>query len=200
MMIVGLTGGIGSGKTTVANFFKELGVPVYDSDKEARKLMRNSKKVKKAIIELLGKKAYRGKKLNKTYISDKIFNDKKLLQELNSIVHPAVRKHFLKWVKKQNAPYVVQETALIIENNSEEFYDKIVLVIAPKSKRIQRVSKRDDISENQVETRLRNQLNDDQKIPFSHYVIENTNLSKTQKRVEEVNKALLDFNESSAIF
>lgn len=193
MMIVGLTGGIGSGKTTVANFFKELGVPIYNSDKEARKLMKRSKKVKMAIIELLGENAYKGKKLNKTYISDKIFNNKKLLQELNSIVHPAVRKHFLKWVKKQDFPYVVQETALIFENKSQDFYDKIILVTAPKSQRILRVAERDGISEVQIENRLKNQLADGEKIPLAHYVIENTDLSRTQKKVAEVNKALLDY-------
>ncbi|TMM56913.1 dephospho-CoA kinase [Maribacter algarum] len=193
MMIVGLTGGIGSGKTTVANFFKELGVPIYNSDKEARKLMRTSKKVKNAIIELLGEEAFTGKKLNKTLISDKIFNNKKLLQKLNSIVHPAVRAHFVKWEKKQDAPYVIQETALIFENKSQDFYDKIILVVALEAQRIQRVSERDGISEEQVQNRLMNQLEDVEKIPFADYVIENTNLSKTKKEVNRVNKALLDY-------
>lgn len=192
-MIVGLTGGIGSGKTTVAKFFKELGVPVYNSDKEARKLMKTSKKIKKGIIELLGENAYKGKKLNKTYISDKIFNNENLLQKLNSIVHPAVRKHFLKWKKKQDARYVIQETALIFENKSEDFYDKIILVVAPRSQRIQRVAERDSISTQQIENRLKNQLEDEQKIPLAHYVIDNTDLLKTKKKVEEVNKALLEY-------
>ncbi|MFK7812490.1 MAG: dephospho-CoA kinase [Maribacter sp.] len=192
-MIVGLTGGIGSGKTTVASFFKELGVPIYNSDKEARKLMRTSKKVKKAIIELLGENAYKGKRLNKTHISNQIFNNKKLLQKLNSIVHPAVRKHFMKWKKKQDAAYVIQETALIFENNSQDFYDKIILVVAPKQQRILRVSARDGISDGQVENRLKNQLEDDQKIPLAHYVIDNTELSKTKKQVEELNIALLEY-------
>lgn len=192
-MIVGLTGGIGSGKTTVADFFKELGVPVYDSDKEARKLMRTSKKVKNAIIELLGEKAYIGKKLNKTYISDKIFNNKKLLQEINSIVHPAVRTHFLKWKRKQDAPYVIQESALIFENKSQGFYDKIILVVAPESLRKQRVLERDGISENQIENRLKNQLSDNRKKPQAHYVIDNTDLYKTKKNVEEINKVLLEY-------
>jgi len=199
-MIVGLTGGIGSGKTTVANFFKELGVPVYNSDQEARKLMKNSKRVKKGIIEVLGDKAYHGEKLNKKYISDKIFNNKNQLQKINDIVHPAVRAHFLKWRKKQNTLYVIQETALIFENKSEEFYDQIILVVAPKSERIQRVSERDEISENQVKARLKNQLEDDEKIPLSHYIIENTNLSKTKKKVEEVNNAIIAYIERSEIF
>lgn len=192
-MIVGLTGGIGSGKTTVANFFKDLGVPVYNSDKEARKLMRKSKKVKKAIIELLGEDAYHGKKLNKTYISNKIFNNVALLQKLNEIVHPAVRGHFLKWSKRQDAPYVIQETALIFENKMQAFYDKIILVVAPKPQRILRVSERDGISKDQVENRLKNQLEDDQKIPLAHYIIDNSNLIKTKKKVAELHGVLLDY-------
>lgn len=192
-MIVGLTGGIGSGKTTVANFFKELGVPVYNSDKAARKLMKNSKKVKNEIIALLGEDAYKGKKLNKTYISNLIFNNNKLLQNLNAIVHPAVRTHFLKWEKKKNAPYVIQETALIFENKSAEFYDKIILVVAPEISRIQRVSERDGISHEDVKNRLASQLPDSQKIPLAHYVIDNTDLLKTKKKVEEVNTVLLEY-------
>ncbi len=194
-MIVGLTGGIGSGKTTVAGFFKELGVPVYNSDKEARKLMKNSKKVKKAIIELLGEDAYKGKKLNKTHISDRIFTNEKLLQKLNSIVHPAVRNHFLKWKNRQDAPYVIQETALVFENNSQDFYDKIILVVAPKAYRIQRVARRDGISEQQIKNRLRNQLEDREKIPLAHYVIDNTELLETQKKVKKVHTTLLGFSQ-----
>lgn len=192
-MIVGLTGGIGSGKTTVAKFFKELGVPVYNSDKKARKLMRSSKKLKKAITELLGDSAYEGEKLNKKYISNKIFNDPNLLKKLNEIVHPAVRKHFLNWVEKKNAPYVIQETAIIFENKSQEFYDRIILVIAPEAERIQRVKERDGSTEQQVRDRLKNQLTDDEKLQHAHFVIENIRLKETKNRVAQVNKAILDF-------
>lgn len=194
MMIVGLTGGIGSGKTTVAEFFVELEVPVYNSDKEARKLMKSSKKVKKAIIDLLGKKAYKGKKLNKKYISERIFKDKKLLQEMNDIVHPAVRKHFLKWAEKENSPYVIQETALIFENSMQDFYDYVILVTAPIDLRIQRVMKRDDSSREAVLARLSNQLPDEEKTPLADYIIENIKLRKTKMLVAEVHKALITKN------
>ena len=130
MMVVGLTGGIGSGKSTVGKLFKELGMPVYDSDKEAKKLMRSSKKIRKAIKALLGDEAYKDKKLNKGYIAKKIFDDKSLLLKLNSIVHPKVRTHFSKWVEKQQSKYVIQETAIIFENSMQGFYDKIILVTA----------------------------------------------------------------------
>lgn len=191
-MIVGLTGGIGSGKTTVANFFVELGVPVYNSDIEAKKLMTSSKQVKKAIIELLGKQAYKSKRLNKKYISAQIFNDESLLLKMNAIVHPAVRKDFLRWVKKQKAPYVIQETALIFENSNQDFYDFIILVTAPKEQRLQRVVARDGTTKKSVLERLKNQLNDAEKIPLAHYVLENTKLSKTRKKVKEIHNAVLD--------
>jgi dephospho-CoA kinase len=192
MIIVGLTGGIGSGKTTVANFFVELGVPVYNSDEEAKRLMVDSKPIKKAIIELLGKKAYKGKKLNKKYISTQIFTDSSLLRKMNGLVHPAVRKDFLAWAEEQKVPYVIQESALIFENSQQDFYDSIILVTAPMNKRIERVMKRDGLSEKEVFIRLKNQLQDSEKESFSDYVLENTELSKTKLKVAEIHKALLD--------
>lgn len=191
MKIVGLTGGIGSGKSTVARFFVELGVPVYNSDEAAKRLMVASKSVKKAIIELLGKKAYQDKKLNKTYISGKIFSDTTLLEKMNAIVHPAVKKDFLNWASKQNAPYVVQETALIFENKNQDFYDLVILVTAPIDKRLERVMNRDGVSEKEVWDRLNNQLDDDEKIPFSDYVLENIELTETRSKAKEIHGAIL---------
>ncbi len=191
MIIVGLTGGIGSGKTTVAQFFIELGVPVYNSDVEAQKLMKSSKRVKNAIIELLGEKAYNSKELNKNYIAEKIFENKILLQQLNAIVHPAVRKHFLEWAKQQNSPYVIQETALIFENSAQDFYDKIILVTAPELDRINRVIKRSGISKKAIIDRIKNQLSDSKKAPLSDYLIENTDLTKTKEKVSKVHNTLV---------
>lgn len=192
-MIVGLTGGIGSGKTTVGNFFVELGVPVYNSDLEAKQLMVSSKQLKKDIKKLLGKDAYKGKKLNKNFISDKVFNDSSLLKKMNNIVHPAVRNDFMVWAKMQNTPYVIQETALIFENNAHKFYDKIILVTAPQDVRIQRVITRDGASEKKISERMGNQLSDVKKIPLADFVIVNTELEKTKLKVEEVNIALLEY-------
>ena len=191
-MIVALTGGIGSGKTTVAKMFKKLEVPVYDSDSEAKKLMRSSKKIRTAIKALLGDGAYKGKKLNKTLISDRIFKDKSLLKQLNAIVHPAVRKHFKAWVKRQNTPYVIQEAAVIFENGMHGFYDKIVLVTAPEELRLARVIERDAISESEVASRMGNQWEDARKIELSDYIIENLELKDTRTKVQEIHKRLLD--------
>ena len=192
-MIVGLTGGIGSGKSTVAKFFKALGVPVYDSDDQAKRLMKSSKKIRKKIIALLGEEAYQDKALNKPFIAKLVFGDEELLEKLNGIVHPAVRKHFLKWYQKQTHPYVVQETALLFENKSSDFYDKIILVTAPVKTRIARVMSRDNSSEEQVMARIKNRLEDAVKIELSNYIIENINLEETKDKVITLNKALLEY-------
>ena len=146
MMIVGLTGGIGSGKTTVSGMFEALGVPVYNSDREAKQLMRSSKKLKNKIKDLLGEEAYLNEELNKPFIADAIFNDSQLLKKLNALVHPAVGEHFAQWTKEQSASYVIQETAIIFENDSEDRYDTIILVTAPMEMRLERLLQRDNNS------------------------------------------------------
>ena len=191
MIIVALTGGIGSGKTTVANMFKNLGVPVYDSDKEAKNLMMSSKKLRKDIKALLGDLAYKDKTLNREYIAKKVFKDKGLLKQLNEIVHPAVRKDFLKWAKKQGAAYVIQESAIVFENKQEDFYDKIILVTAPQEIRLERVIERDNVSKSKIMDRMGNQLDDEDKIKMSDYVIDNITLDETRSKVKEVHGLLL---------
>ena len=192
MMVVGLTGGIGSGKSTVAKMFKKLGVPVYNSDKKAKKLMKSSKKIRKSIKGLLGDEAYDGKKLNKAYIAGRIFQDKTLLDQMNAIVHPAVRRNFIAWANKQQAPYVIQEAAIIFENNLHQFYDKIILVTAPEKLRIKRVMDRDGIPKSEILVRIANQWKDIRKIQLSDYVIHNLELDNTALRVNEVHRLLLD--------
>ncbi len=194
MMIVGLTGGIGSGKTTVAKMFHVLGVPVYNSDIEAKKLMVSSEVLKVKIKELLGTESYTDHKLNRTYIADKIFTDPDLLAQLNAIVHPAVKEHFITWVGDQNSDYIIQETAIIFENNSQDKFDKIILVTAPESVRIQRVTSRDTISETKVKERIANQWADDKKAALSDFVINNLELDKTTVLVAEIHKQLLKFS------
>ncbi len=191
MIIVALTGGIGSGKTTVANMFKNLGVPVYDSDKEAKNLMMSSKKLRKDIKALLGDLAYKDKTLNREYIAKKVFKDKGLLKQLNEIVHPAVRKDFLKWAKKQGTAYVIQESAIVFENKQEDFYDKIILVTAPQEIRLERVIERDNVSKSKIMDRMGNQLDDEDKIKMSDYVIDNITLDETRSKVKEVHGLLL---------
>lgn len=192
-MIVGLTGGIGSGKSTIGKLLCDLGVPVYNSDREAKRLMNTSKVLRRKIIQLLGAESYTDGMLNRTFVAEKVFNDKTLLHKLNGIVHPAVRKHFLRWSKKQNYPYVVQETALLFENQMQDFYDKIILVTAPKDVRIERIVRRDGSSRQQVLERMENQLDDAKKIPFADYCVENIDLQETEAKVKELNMVLLAY-------
>ena len=119
MMIVGLTGGIGSGKTTIAKWFQSQDIPVYIADKEAKALMNRSKVIKRKLVALFGEDAYKEGKLNREYLASKIFNDKTLLAKMNAIVHPKVASHFNRWLKKQDSPYVIKEAAIIFENNLE---------------------------------------------------------------------------------
>ena len=191
MIVVGLTGGIGSGKSTIAEMFRELGVPVYNSDERAKLLMNTSKKIKKQLVELLGKKAFLDDKLNKAFIAKKVFNDANLLEQLNHIVHPVVRKDFIKWMKKQNAAYVIQETALLFENNTQDLYDIVILITAPKELRIERVLSRDETSKDQIMARMNNQLDDEVKVELANLVIENIDLKSTALKVLKVHEAIL---------
>jgi dephospho-CoA kinase len=191
MMVVGLTGGIGSGKTTVSAMFSNLNVPVYNSDTEAKLLMVNSKLLRKKIKALLGKESYVKKVLNRKYIADRVFGNPELLAELNKIVHPAVREHFIAWMAKQHVAYIIQETALIFENSTPSNYDKIILVTAPEGIRIQRVLQRNDISAEKVKERIANQWTDIEKAKQSDFIILNVDLKKTQIKVLEIHNQLL---------
>ncbi|MET6990360.1 dephospho-CoA kinase [Sediminicola arcticus] len=191
MKLIGLTGGIGSGKSTVAEMFATLGVPVYNSDAEAKLLMTNSNQIKKAIVELFGNNAYVEGVLNRDLISKKVFLDKGLLNHLNAIVHPAVREHFESWVKKQDYPYVIQEAAIIFENGIQDRYDAIVLVTAPKETRLKRVLARDNVSEKQVLSRMDNQWDEADKMALATYTIKNIDLEETKGKVQEIHQIFL---------
>jgi len=192
MRYVGLTGGIGSGKTTVARLFTELGVPVYNSDNRAKELMESSPQVKKALKALFGNQAYTGEGLNKAFISEQVFNDESLLKKLNSIVHPAVRKDFLAWTEIQDTEYVIQEAAIIFEIGTADFYDQIILVIAPENIRKERVLKRNpETSLASIEARMQNQWKDERKIDVSDYVIQNLDLKDTEQQVLDIHRDLL---------
>jgi len=190
-MIVGLTGGIGSGKSTIAKMFQDLGVPVYNSDVEAKALMENDPKLRADITKLLGEQAYQDGRLNRTYIATRVFGEAQLLQQLNALVHPAVREHFLVWVQEQRHPYVMQETALIFENNMQDFYDQIVLVHAPVTERINRVVLRDGVRAIDVEKRMEHQLPDSTKIKAADFVITNLVLAESRSVVVRIHDQLL---------
>jgi len=193
-MTVGLTGGIGSGKSTVASLFSDLGVPIYNSDLEAKKLMNSLEPLKQDIEAYFGYESYSSGILNKKFIADSVFSDKKKLAVLNKLVHPQVKVHFSQWKAKQNYAYVIQESALIFEQGSENFYDRIILVIAPLEARIQRVISRDNSQRHQVLDRIGNQIADEDKINLADFVIKNKKLNKTKAIVLELHKTLLDLS------
>ncbi len=190
-MIVGLTGGIGSGKSTIARFFNENGVPVYIADDRAKLLMSSDSNLIVAIKELLGDEAYVGNDLNRPYIAGKIFSDAKMRDSLNNLVHPAVAQDFIIWSKAQNAPYVIKEAAILFENGGYKKMDFNILVTAPEDIRIKRVVKRDKISVDQVEQRMAAQWPDTRKIPLADVSISNITLSKTKEEVLRVHRHLL---------
>ena len=191
MKVIGLTGGIGSGKTTIAKLFESLGIPVYYADIEAKELMNSSNELKVKLIDLFGENAFDNNALNRSYIANVVFKDKKKLKELNALVHPEVEKHFKNWLKDQKSAYVIQENAIIFENNKQFDFDHIITVTAPKKIKIERIIDRDNIKKEQVIQRMNNQLDDDFKVRNSKYVIYNTDLQESKLQVKNIHKALL---------
>ncbi|TYB79672.1 dephospho-CoA kinase [Bizionia myxarmorum] len=197
MKIVGLTGGIGSGKTTVAKLFAELGIPTYIADEEAKTLMNTSSTIKREISALFGDQAYTDGSLNRPFIANAIFNDTGLLKQMNSIVHPRVGRHFKEWVQQQNALYVIKENAILFEHGEEKNCDFTILVTAPENIRISRVVKRDNKTEAQVKAIINNQLPEGVKRLKATYIIENTALDKTRTQVLDVHHKLLNAMKTS---
>lgn len=188
--IIGLTGGIGSGKSTIAGYFKQAGVPVYIADDEAKKLMDSPEMVSK-IQSVFEEKISENGKLDKKKMADIVFSDPEQLEKLNNIVHPEVRNHFTEWVKvHHDHPFVIKEAAILFESGSYKDCDKIILVTAPKEIRIQRVMNRDKVSEKQVLERIAHQWSDEKKIPLSDYIIHNADFSQSEKKVSEILKEL----------
>ena len=191
MKIIGLTGGIGSGKSTVARMFESLGVPVYYADDEAKKLMNSSNSLQLKIQKLLGKKAFIQGVLDREFVAKIVFRDKEKLKALNELVHPEVRNHFLTWVDSQNASYVIQENPLIYEQEQQDVFDKVIVVDTEKETRVKRVMSRDSISEKQVLERIANQLDDAEKRNAADYVIHNKTLEKTREQVRRIHEELM---------
>jgi len=197
LLKVGLTGGIGSGKSFVAKIFELYRIPVYYADKEAKRLMYRDPKLKALIKDLLGNKSYhRNGRLNRAFVADKIFNDKSLLKKINGLVHPAVRRDFENWTTEQSTPYVLEESAILFENKLNKGFDKIILVIADKAVRINRVMRRDNISQTQVESRIKNQLSDKKKVTLADFVIENNGPGTKGliRQVNKIHKTLININ------
>ena len=174
MKKIGLTGGIGSGKSTVAELFSRLGVPVFVSDNVARDLQEEDQEVKNAIIEIFGKEIYSGNKLDRGKVAEIVFADKKKLEQLNSVVHPAVGKAFEKFCgENRNAKYILKEAAILFEIGDDKNIDAMIVVSAPDDLRINRVMQRDGIEKDAVMQRIKNQMKQEEKVKKANYVIVN---------------------------
>ncbi len=192
MKVLGLTGGIGSGKSTVAHVFKTLGVAIYNSDQRAKELYFVAE-IKNKVEALLGKKAYKNEKaLDKKYIRTKIFSDKKILEDLNTIIHPAVGKDFedFKKLHKKDS-YIIKETALLFEAGITKAVDKILVVSTTDELRKKRIAKRDKISEKEIEQIVEKQMPDKEKIKKADWVIENNEEKLLIPQVLKIHQAFL---------
>lgn len=196
MVKVGLTGGIGSGKTTVSNFLLDYGIPVYNSDSKGKTLMNTNLELKNNIVSIFGERVYDNGILNTNLLSSIVFNDSTKIEQLNNLVHPKVAQDFNQWVgKNNNKPILVKEAAILIESGAYLNMDKIILVVSEKSTRINRVSKRDNSDLESIEKRINLQLKDNEKIKYADYIIENNSslehlkleVLKVVNKIREVN-------------
>ena len=176
MIKIGLTGGIGTGKTTIAKRFEKLGVPVYYADDRAKAIMQHDAGIKRQIIDLFGLQAYHDKRLNTGYIGSKVFKNACLLKKLEAIVHPAVRQDFIKWCVQQNAPYVIVENAVLHKSGMDKLVDMVVLVTADMDKRLERLKKRDAKSIDDLQRIIKNQNKETELLKKSDFVIENNEI------------------------
>lgn len=193
MLKVGLTGGIGSGKTTVAHIFEAFDIPIYYADIVAKQLMQTNKQLQQAIINTFGKESYSLKgELNRQYISSLVFNNPEQLERLNTLVHPVVIHHAEEWMRQQTSSYVIKEAALIFESGSQKDLDYIIGVFSPQALRIQRIMQRDNIDRNKVLDRMKNQIDEDVKMRLCDMIIQNDNQTPLINQVLAIHKKLLD--------
>ena len=188
--IIGLTGGIGSGKTTIARLFEAEGIPVYIADDEAKKIMLLPETINK-VEEVFGSGVIKSNHINRKKLSELVFNDPEKLKLLNAIIHPLVKKHFDDWViENKKYPFVIKEAAILFESGSYKYCDKVIAVIASEASRIKRVMQRDNVSEKEVLERIQHQWSDAERISKSDFVIKNENLAETKSNFSEILKIL----------
>lgn len=191
LLKIGLTGGIGSGKSLVAHIFEVLDIPVYYADVAAKEIMNKDHVLKAEIIEHFGSESYVGGTLNRKYIASKVFENKEQLVVLNSFVHPATIRDAETWMQRQKAPYTIKEAALIFESGSQEHLDYVIGVYAPKSLRILRTMQRDNVTRNEVLRRMNNQINEEIKMRLCDFVIYNDEQKAILPQVLDLHDKLL---------
>ncbi len=191
MLNVGLTGGIGSGKTIASKIFEVLGIPVYQADVAAKRLMETNPVLKNQLIEQFGNDAFVDGKLNRSYIAEIIFNDKEKLQLINSLVHPYTIQDGIEWMKKQTTPYAIKEAALIFESGSQSNFDYIIGISSPQTLRLNRTLKRDNINRELVLERMENQLDEETKMKLCDFVLLNDERTLLTTQVLAVHEKLI---------
>ena len=191
---VGIAGGIGSGKSTVCKVFQILGAPIFEADQAAKVLMNEDKEIRNALRAWYGSEIYNeAGSLNRPKLANIIFNDKRQLQKVNELVHPKVRAGFLSWAEKQAAPYVVHEAAILFESGFYKLMDATILVSAPETDRIKRVSQRDGLTRQQVSHKMKNQWTDAQKRKLATVEIVNDNQHLMIPKILKLDKQLRDY-------
>lgn len=190
MYKVGVTGGIGSGKSVVCNMLRERGVAVYNCDIRAKELMSADEVIAKQLVERFGPETFVNGELNRAYLADRVFGNAEELAALNAIVHPRVIEDFEQWAQRQQGEYVVIESAILFESGIDSKVDVTVAVMAPESLRLERTMQRDGVSREQVEERMRNQLSDDERCSRSKYAIVNIELDELEEDVEQLHRRL----------
>ncbi|NNT72942.1 dephospho-CoA kinase [Flavobacterium sp. IMCC34852] len=184
--VIGLTGGIGSGKTLVANYIKSKGIPVYIADDEAKKIMEDLTVIQK-VANIFGNEIITNHKIDRAKLAERVFNNSEALQKLNTLIHPLVKQNFDIWLKNhQKFPLVIKEAAILFESGSYKDCDTIITVTAPLETRLQRVIERDKTNRESVLSRMKNQWSEEQKIAKSHFVIHNISVEDTKNQVDNI--------------
>lgn len=195
MQIIGLTGGIGSGKTTVARIFSTLGIPVYNSDLRAKSILETDLNVQSDVRKLVGKESIENGIVNRKLIAEKSFNNRHVLQQLNTIIHPRVAEDFIKWKNEhKSSPYLIKEAAILFESGSYKSCDKVVFISTELETRVQRVMQRDGVGRAEVESRISNQWPEEKKANLSTFIVHNNESDALIPQVVEIHEKLLNEN------
>ena len=190
MIKLGITGGIGSGKSYVARLLTETGIPVYDTDSQAKRLMVEHPGIRHDLIDLLGEEVYLDGRLNKPFLISYLFASSENTSRINAIVHPRVKEDFRTWASRQEKKVLVLESAILFEAGFEDMVDKVVVVYAPLDIRIRRAMERDHVAEEQVRSRMAVQMDEEEKVRHAHFVIINDGEKELRPQLEKLYNTL----------
>jgi len=191
MIKVGITGGIGSGKSTACKVFRTLGIPVFEADNVARQLINSDSEIRIQLIKLFGSAVYLpDETIDRKLLASIVFNNSSLLAQLNAVVHPVVKNAFDEWCKKQEAPYILHEAAILFESGFYKMMDKTITVVTNEEERIQRVTKRDGTTPEMVKQRIQNQWTDKQRMNLADFVINNNENELIIPQIIDIDKKL----------